>query len=386
MKNYDYIIVGSGFAGAVCSAVLSRAGKSVLVLEKRSHIGGNAYDCKNEAGILIHKYGPHIFHTDSKRVYDFLCGYTDWYNYSHEVLARAGDIEFPVPFNLNSLYKVYGEEKAKELEEKLISSYGPETKISIAKLRKSADKNIRELAEFVYENVFLHYTIKQWGKRPEEIDPETTARVPIFISRDNRYFQDKYQGLPKLGYTPVFEKMLGHDNINVMTSVNAKQLLSFKNNKIFFKEAEFEGKVIYTGALDELFDYEYGPLPYRTLEFKFENHPVTRFQSHATINYTHGMPYTRITEFKLLTGQKKEGVTSIVKEYSKEYSPDSDSIPYYAIINKENNLIYQKYAEKARTFNGLLLLGRLAEYKYYNMDKIILLALELCDKLLGDVL
>ncbi|MBR5514779.1 MAG: UDP-galactopyranose mutase [Clostridia bacterium] len=383
MDNYDLIIAGSGFAGSTCAAVLANKGKKVLVLEKRSHIGGNAYDCKDEHGILIHKYGPHIFHTDSKRVYNFLSKYTEWNDYSHQVLAKAADLEFPVPFNLNSLYRVYEKNKAEELEEKLISSYGKENKISIAKLRESADKDIRELAEFVYEKVFLYYTMKQWGKRPEEIDPQTTARVPVFISRDNRYFQDKYQGMPKDGYTSIFEKMLCHKNITVKTSIDAKQLICFTDNKIYCNGKEFFGKVIYTGALDELFNYEFGALPYRTLDFEFENHPVTLFQSHATVNYTVDMPYTRITEFKHLTGQKHEGCTSTVKEYSRGYIHNSSDIPYYAIINEENNTLYQKYASKASEFDNLFLLGRLAEYKYYNMDKIILLALELCDKLLG---
>lgn len=382
MNNYNYIIVGSGFAGSVCAAELARNGNKVLVLEKRSHIGGNAYDCRDENGILIHKYGPHIFHTDSKRVYNYLCQYTEWNDYSHEVLAKAGEKEFPIPFNLNSLYAVYSKEKASMLEEKLISLYGKEKKVSISELRENEDKDIRELADFVYENVFLYYTMKQWGKRPEEIDPGTTARVPVFISRDNRYFQDKYQGIPKNGYTSLFEKMLCNKNIDIKISKNAKSCLEFKNNKIYFEGNEFSGKVIYTGAIDELFDYEFGALPYRTLDFQFENHAVTEFQSHATVNYTVDMPYTRITEFKHLTWQKKENSTSTVKEYSREYIPNSSDIPYYAIINETNNALYARYAKRASGFENLILLGRLAEYKYYNMDKIILLALELCDKLL----
>ncbi len=378
---FDYIIVGSGFAGAVCARVLADSGKKILILERRPHIGGNAYDCLDENGILIHKYGPHIFHTNEKRVFDYLSRFTEWRKYDHEVLAKAGDKEFPVPFNLNSLYRVFDEEKAKALEEKLICTYGMEKKVPIGEMRESADSDIRELAEFVYKNVFLNYTMKQWGQKPEEIDPATTARVPVFISRDNRYFQDSYQGMPLNGYTPLFENMLDHENITVKCSAQAKDHLSFENGNILFDGEAFDGKVIYSGATDELFGYEFGALPYRTLDFGFEHHSVTYYQSHGTVNYTVDEDYTRITEYKYLTGQKKENSTTIMKEYSRSYRPKTEDIPYYAIINPENNELYRKYADKASDYKNLILLGRLAEYKYYNMDKIVLLALELCDAL-----
>ncbi|MBQ4601813.1 MAG: UDP-galactopyranose mutase [Clostridia bacterium] len=377
---FDYIIVGSGFAGSVCARSLAEAGKRVLVLERRPHIGGNAYDCTDENGILIHKYGPHIFHTNEKRVYEYLSRFTEWRKYDHEVLAKAGELEFPVPFNLNSLYKVFSAKKAEMLEKKLISAYGPEKKVPIGEMRESTDDDIRELAEFVYNNVFLHYTMKQWGQKPEEIDPATTARVPVFISRDNRYFQDEYQGMPLYGYTPMFERMLDHKNITVKCSVNADAYLKFED-KIIFENEIFEGKVIYTGALDELFGYCCGALPYRTLDFGFEHHDVTYYQTHGTVNYTVDEPYTRITEYKYLTGQEMEGSTTIMKEFSRSYRPETEDIPYYAIINEENNSLYQKYLSKAKEYENLLLLGRLAEYKYYNMDKIVSLALQLCDTL-----
>lgn len=377
---FDYIIVGSGFAGSVCARSLAQAGNKILVLERRPHIGGNAYDCPDENGILIHKYGPHIFHTSEKRVYEYLSRFTEWRSYDHEVLAKAGELSFPVPFNLNSLYRVYPKEKAQMLEEKLICTYGAEKKVPISELRESEDADIRELAEFVYGNVFLHYTVKQWGQKPEEIDPATTARVPVFISRDNRYFQDSYQGMPLHGYTPMFEKMLDHKNITVKCSAEAKDYLRFED-KILFEDKPFEGRVIYTGALDELFGYCFGALPYRTLDFGFEHHNVTYYQSHGTVNYTVDEPYTRITEYKYLTGQEKEGSTTIMKEFSRAYNPATEDIPYYAIINEENNSLYQKYLSKAREYKNLLLLGRLAEYKYYNMDKIVSLALSLCDTL-----
>ncbi len=379
---YNYIIVGSGYAGSVCARQLAEAGNKILVLERRPHIGGNAYDCLDQNGILIHQYGPHIFHTTEKRVYDWLSRFTEWRRYDHEVLAKAGDMEFPVPFNLNSLYKAYPENKAADLEKKLVDCYGREKKVPIGELRENPDKDINELAEFVYNNVFLHYTMKQWGQKPEEIDPATTARVPVFISRDNRYFQDAYQGMPLHGYTPMFEKILDHENITVKVSSEAKDHLTFEDD-ILFEGKKLDGMVIYTGALDELFGYEFGALPYRTLDFGFEHHDLTYYQTHGTVNYTVNQPYTRITEYKYLTGQEKEGSTTIMKEFSRSYRPGTEDIPYYAIINDENNALYAKYAEKAEKYTNLLLLGRLAEYKYYNMDKIVLLALELCDTLVG---
>ncbi len=377
---FDYVIVGSGLAGSVCARSLAEAGKRVLVLETRPHIGGNAYDCPDGHGILIHKYGPHIFHTNEKRVYDYLSRFTEWRRYDHEVLAKAGKLTFPVPFNLNSLYKVFPEDKAAELESKLVATYGMEKKVPIGELRESTDADIRELAEFVYNNVFLHYTVKQWGQKPEEIDPATTARVPVFVSRDNRYFQDEYQGMPLHGYTPMFEAMLDHENITVRCSADASEHLAFEDF-ILFDGKPYEGRVIYTGALDELFGYRYGALPYRTLDFGFEHHNLTYYQSHGTVNYTVDEPYTRITEYKYLTGQEKEGSTTIMKEFSRSYRPETEDIPYYAIINEENNSLYEKYLSKAKEYKNLILLGRLAEYKYYNMDKIVSLALTLCDRL-----
>ena len=384
MTSYDYIIVGSGFAGAVCARELaSRSNKKVLVIEKREHIAGNAYDCHDNTGILIHKYGPHIFHTESSRVFNYLSRFCEWRPYEHKVVAKVNDLELPVPFNLNSLHLAYEKDKADSLEKKLIESYGAEKKIPISVLRESRDSDIRELAEYVYNNIFLHYTVKQWGKTPEEIDPATTARIPVFLSRDDRYFQDKYQGMPKKGYTALFERMLDHPNIEVRTGFLASEFIELKNEKIYFCKEEFDGGVIYSGALDELFEYKFGQLPYRTLDFVFEQHTHTHYQSHGTVNYTVDMPFTRITEFKYLTGQQKKDRTTIVKEYSKEYNAKSSQIPYYPVINPESCALYQKYAKEAKNYPSLFLAGRLAEYKYYNMDQIVLQALELCDKLIS---
>jgi UDP-galactopyranose mutase len=325
MAHYDCLVIGAGFAGAVTAGELARRGnKKVLVLERRGHVGGNAYDCLDKAGVLIHQYGPHIFHTSDQRVYDYLSQYTAWRDYQHQVVANIpgeqGRVEMPVPFNLLSLEVAFGAQKAKELEEKLVSAYGREKKVTILELRQAPDPEIAALAQYVYDHVFVRYTMKQWGQRPEDIDPNTTARVPVFLSRDCRYFQDPYQGMPLEGYTPLFEKLLDHPNITLELGVDALGRLDLSGEAVKLDGEVFNGPVIYTGQADELFGFRFGPLPYRTLDFKFETYKQDFYQSHGTVNYTVDEDYTRITEFKYLTGQVKPGVTTIMKEYSRAYT------------------------------------------------------------------
>ena len=379
---YDCIVVGAGIAGAAAARILAEdAGKKVLVLERRSHIGGNCYDEKDAHGILIHNYGPHIFHTSLEDVYAFLSRFTDWYAFGHEVVAKVGDKLIPVPFNLNTLHMVYDKEKADRLEQKLIAAYGEGSRVPIMKLRENEDPDIREIAQYVYENVFLKYTMKQWGQKPEEISPEVTGRVPVLVSYDNRYFQDKYQGVPKDGFTPMFERMLDQENIEVRTNTDCTKVLSFEGDKIFFEGEVFKGDVIYTGALDELFDCRFGRLPYRSLDFHFEHLDEDSFQGHSVVNYTVSEDYTRITEFKYLTGQKDTDGTTIVKEYPFAYTGAKGEIPYYAILNEENQALYEKYRALTDGMKNFHLLGRLAEYKYYNIDAMTKKAMELAAQL-----
>ena len=383
MIMYDCIIIGSGIAGAAAARVLAEEqGRKVLVLEKKHHIGGNCYDGKDEYGILVHWYGPHIFHTGNEEVYEWLSRFTDWYAFGHEVVARVGDKLLPVPFNLNTLKMVYGEEKAAVLEKKLVDTFGFGARVPILKLREQQDEELRAIADYVYENVFLRYTMKQWGQTPEEIDPAVTGRVPVVISYDNRYFGDKYQGMPLDGFTPMFEKMLAHPNIEIRTNTNAKDVLAIseKEGKVLLEGQEFHGTVIYTGPVDELFDCRFGRLPYRTLRFDFEHYDRPDYQGHSVVNYTVSEDYTRITEFKYLTGQKADS-TTIVKEYPFAYTGAEGEIPYYAIMNEENNALYQKYAELAAKLPDFHLLGRLAEYKYYNIDAMAARAIALARSL-----
>ena len=379
---YDCIIVGAGIAGATVARKLAEeSNKKVLVLERRNHIGGNCYDKPDDHGILIHEYGPHIFHTGDEGVREFLSRFTKWYDFGHEVVAKVGDQLIPVPFNLNTLHMVYDKEKAERLEKKLIEEYGLDSRVPIMKLRESTDADVREIADYVYKNVFLYYTMKQWGQTPEEISPEVTGRVPVVISYGNRYFKDKYQSVPVDGFTPMFAAMLDHPNIEVRTGVDCSDVLDFEDGKIYFEKAEFTGDLVYTGALDELFDCKFGRLPYRSLNFQFEHLNQDSFQDHSVVNYTVSEDFTRITEFKFLTGQKDTDGTTIVREYPFAYTGAEGEIPYYAILNAENEALYEKYRLLTEDFDKFHLLGRLAEYKYYNIDAMCRKAMELAEEI-----
>ncbi len=393
ISDYDAVVVGSGFAGSVIAREMAeRKDCRILVIEKRSHIGGNMYDEYDKAGVLIHRYGPHIFHTNDKRVFDYVKRFTPWRDYQHEVLADWYGTYMPVPFNKNSMEIAFGKDKAALLIRKLIDTFGDEKKVTINELRSIEDPELSEIADFIYQNVFLYYTQKQWGLRPEEVDPSVTARVPVFVSRDNRYFQDAYQGLPEQGYTALFENMLSHDNIDICLSTDAASVfdLEFLANgiespltEIRIKDVTFARPIIYTGPLDELFLSRFGRLPYRSLDFVYETYDEEYVLPCGTVNYTVSEDYTRITEFKHLSGQTHDK-TTIMKEYSCSYEDPKKQIPYYAIINDENNTHYERYRALTKSLDNFYPLGRLAEYRYYNMDVIIGRALDLADRLCAE--
>lgn len=381
---YDSIVIGSGFAGAVAARELAeKKGQKVLVIDARDHIGGNCYDRPDEHGILIHQYGPHIFHTNIKRVYDYLSRFTEWYEYRHEVVGNVYGRELPIPFNLNTLEMVYGE-RAAHLEKLLVDNFSEGARVPILELMNHENEELQEIARYVYENVFLKYTMKQWGKSPKEIDPAVSGRVPVLLSRDNRYFQDTYQGLPLHGFTPLFEKMLDWDGIDVRLNCEAKTVLTIDPEAecpVLFEGQPFFGNVIFTGALDELFDCKYGRMPYRSLRFEFEHFNDRFFQSHGVINYTVSEEFTRITEFKYLSGQLEKEGTTIVREYPMPYSGAEGEIPYYAINNDQNDAQFNKYKALVEKIPNFYLLGRLAEYKYYNIDAIVDRALTLTEQM-----
>lgn len=382
---YDMIVVGAGYAGSVCARrVAEGAGFRVAVLERREHIAGNAYDYVNDEGILVHKYGPHIYHTYSERVHEFLSRFTKWTDYQHKVLANIHGTLMPVPFNHTSLKLAFGEDRGEELYRKLVDTFGEDKKVPIMELRQKNDPDLQEVADYVYENVFLYYTMKQWGQTPDQIDPSVTGRVPVFIGDDDRYFpQAPYQGMPEDGYTVLFEHMLDHDLIDVFVGVDARDIFTLDENNVSVCGKVYGGEIVYTGPLDELFTLDLGALPYRTLDMQFETLEQDQFQPVGTVNYTTSEDFTRITEFKNMTGQVVPGKTTIMKEFSHAYEPGSGQTPYYAIIDPKNRALYERYLERVQNLTNFHPVGRLAEYRYYDMDAVTDSALELSDEIIS---
>jgi UDP-galactopyranose mutase len=359
---FDYLIVGAGFAGSVLAERLAtRSNKKVLIIDKRSHIAGNAYDHYNEEGILVHKYGPHIFHTNSKDVFDYLSQFTEWRSYEHRVLASVDGQLVPMPINLDTINKLYGLSLTSFELEDWFESVAEQVPV----IKTSEDVVVSKVGRELYEKFFKNYTRKQWGMDPSELDKSVTSRVPTRTNRDDRYFTDSLQAMPLHGYTRMFENMLSHPNIKIMLNTDYKEIM----NVIPFKE------MIFTGPVDEYFDYKFGKLPYRSLEFKHETLNTETFLPTAVVNYPNEQPYTRITEFKYLTGQKHPK-TSVVYEY-----PQAEGDPYYPVPRPENAELYNKYKKLADSTPGVHFVGRLATYKYYNMDQVVAQALTLYKKL-----
>ncbi len=377
------IIVGAGLSGATAARLFAEGGYDVIVMDKRQSIGGNAYDELDKNGILVQPYGPHIFHTNIKEVFDFLSKFTEWNKYEHRVLASVRrDKLVPVPFNLTSLETLFPKDKAERIKNILISEIGLDKKVAILELKKHQNAEIREFADFVYKHIFYIYTVKQWGFKPEQLGEEVMNRVPVYLSYEDRYFTDEYQFMPKEGFTKMIANILRHPRIQLKLGKDAKQEISLDNGNIYFGGTKFDGWLIYTGCVDELFDYKYGVLPYRSLKFKFETKKQASYQPSAVVNYTTSHSYTRISEFTKFTCEPKEN-TVIVKEYPKNFKKGRN-IPYYPIPLEKNHKHYAKYEEEAKKYNGLHLLGRLANYKYINMDVAVKNAMSLYEKITGE--
>ncbi|MDZ8186295.1 MAG: UDP-galactopyranose mutase [Nostoc sp. ChiSLP02] len=353
---FDYLVVGAGFSGSVIAERLAtQSGKKVLIIDKRNHIGGNAYDHYDEHGILVHRYGPHIFHTNSREVFEYLSRFTKWRSYEHRVLASVDGQLVPIPINLDTINKLYGMNlNSFEVEDFYKSLAEP-----VENIRTSEDVVISKVGRVLYEKFFRGYTRKQWGLDPSELDRSVIARIPTRTNRDDRYFTDTYQAMPLHGFTRMFENMLNHPNIKVMLNTDYREI----------QKAIPCREMVYTGPVDEFFDYRYGKLPYRSLDFKHETHNTAMFQPAPVINYPNEHLYTRVTEFKYLTGQE-HSKTSIVYEF-----PKAEGDPYYPVPRPENNEMYKQYKALSDTTPGVYFVGRLATYKYYNMDQCVAQAL-----------
>jgi UDP-galactopyranose mutase len=361
---FDYCIVGAGFAGSVLAERLARgAGKRVLVVECRPHVGGNAYDHYDEAGLLVHRYGPHIFHTNSREVFQYLSRFTEWRPYEHSVKASVDGQRVPIPINLDTLNALYARNMSTLEAETFLNGLAEPRE----RYRTSEEVVVGRVGRELYEKFFRNYTRKQWGLDPSQLDASVAARVPVRTNRDARYFTDTYQAMPKHGYTRMFERMLSHPHIHVLLQTDYREIEGIIPY----------GTMIYTGPVDEYFENRYGKLPYRSLEFKHETHDSEWFQDAPVVNFPNEHLYTRVTEFKYLTGQR-HSKTSIVYEY-----PTSEGDPYYPIPTPENGELYRKYKALADAESRTYFVGRLATYKYYNMDQVVAQALATYQKILG---
>ncbi|KNY19208.1 UDP-galactopyranose mutase [Methylobacterium sp. ARG-1] len=349
---YDWLIVGAGFAGSVLAERLARErGERVLVIDRRDHVGGNAFDVLNEDGLLIHRYGPHIFHTNAKSVFDHLSRFTEWRPYEHRVLAEVDGQRVPIPINLDTVNQLYGLDLVPNSLKKWLAARAE----PVAEIRTSEDVVVSTVGRELYEKFFRGYTRKQWGLDPSELDKSVTARVPTRFDRDDRYFTDTYQAMPKHGYTAMFEAMLDHPNITVSVGTDHAALSAARTAR----------RTIFTGPVDAYFDYRHGPLPYRSLRFEHVTREVEWHQSVGVVNYPQTEEFTRVTEYKHITGQVHPR-TALTYEY-----PEAVGDPYYPIPNPENQALFKRYERLALDERDVWFVGRLATYRYYNMDQIV---------------
>ena len=378
---FDVVIIGAGLAGSVLAERFASSGKKILLIERRRHVAGNCFDEVDANGILIHKYGPHLFHTDDAQVWNYLSQFTEWQIYFHKVKAVIDGKPVPIPFNLNTLCEVFPPSLADKLEAALLKNFEYGKRVPILELKKSADADLQFLADFVYEKIFLHYTEKQWGLSPEKISGAVTARVPISISRDDKYFGDRFQAMPKRGYTKLVENMLARKNIKLMLNTDFHEVMNLRGEEIFLFGQKFDGRLIYTGQLEELFDKKFGALPYRSLDMKFETVDAEIFQAAPVVNYPNNYDFTRITEFKLIHPAKSQR-TTILKEFPQKYIAGENE-PYYPIFTDEARATYEKYFAELSKFKNLTAIGRLAEYRYYDIDDVVKRALEVFEEIIA---
>ncbi len=365
MAKVDVLVVGAGFAGAVVAERLAHAGRQVLVIDRREHIAGNAYDEFDAHGVLIHRYGPHLFHTNAERIVDYLSRFTEWHPYEHRVRAWVEGRLYPIPINRDTINQLYG----LNLDEEGVKAFFERVREPREPVRTSEDVVLNTVGRDLYEKFFRGYTRKQWGVDASELAASVTARIPVRTNSDDRYFSDRFQAMPKAGYTAMFRNLLDHPRIRVELGTDFAAV----RGQISARHT------VYTGPIDAYFGYCYGRLPYRSLRFEHEHFAdIERYQPVATVNYPNDHAYTRITEFKHATGQRHPG-TSIVREY-----PQPEGDPYYPVPRPDNEALYKRYAELAKRETTVTFVGRLAQYRYYNMDQVVGAALTAARTILGE--
>lgn len=379
--NYDVVVVGCGLSGAtVARFVAERLNKKVLVMERRNHVGGNMYDYINEHGILVHKYGPHTFHTKKKNLYEFMCKYSEWENYALTCGAVIDGKYTPTPFNFQTIDDFYDAEQAEKIKAAIANTYGDRDFVTVLEMLHADDPLIKGYAEFLFEKDYSLYTAKQWGVSPSEIDPSILRRVPIRLNYDIGYFDDEYQVMPKVSYADFFDNILKHPNIDVMLNVNSLEYIHLDENEgeILAENNPFKGLVVYTGAIDELLEYRYGQLPYRSLRFDWKTDNVKSFQDAPVVAYPQAPDFTRITEYTKLPVQDVGNKTTYAIEYSIPYKSGIKGEPYYPVLTEQSKEKYNLYVQATKKYDNLILCGRLADFKYYNMDEALERALEIC--------
>jgi len=383
ISGIDCIIVGAGFCGSVIARKLAENDKKVLLLERRNHIAGNMYDEIDSNGILVQRYGPHIFHTNNKEVFDFIKKYGTWIDYHHKPVVELDGKITPAPSNFLTIDLLYDKEEAETLKKCLRFCYDEQKTVAILDLLACKDEIIKKYAEKLYELNYLPYTVKQWGISPNEVDPSVLKRVPVRLDYTEGYFDDKFQCMPGESYTKFFRSLLDHKNIKIMLKTDALKTLNIDTEK---KQISFESKpisipVVYTGAIDELLEYRYGHLPYRSLRFDYQTKNTDSFQEASVVAHPYAEGYTRITEYKKLPPQNISDITTIVYEYPLSADKTKGLEPYYPILTDDNISLYNKYKSDLKEISNIYLCGRLAEYKYYDMDVAILRAFEVFENL-----
>ena len=370
------LIVGCGLSGAVIARELAEKGYRVKIFEKRNHIGGNMYDHIDEHGILVHNYGPHTFHTNNKELYDYMCKYSEWDEFHLTCGAEVNEICTPTPFNYTTIDDFYSEEEADILKKEIEKTFSGRTEATVVEALSCGNKMVEDYAKFLFDNDYSLYSAKQWGVSPSEIDPSILKRVPLRFNYDIGYFNDKYQVMPRVSFTHFFENLLNHQNIDVRLNVDALSHIKIKDDQVYLDDELIDYPVIYTGPLDELFACCYGELPYRSLRFEWKYEEKDSFQDMPVVAYPQAKDYVRIIEYKKLPSQKVKG-TTIEIEYSLPYKNDQKCEPYYPLLTKESQDMYVKYKDKANKIKNLYICGRLGNFKYYNMDQALEVALKL---------